>query len=316
MLVGSLARQVGAGLLAAVLGLSAWGALAARGQAPAPGGADPGEDAGRRPALPAPPARSLIRTPARDLTISKLGQAAAAPKGADKAAPADGKGEVDVPAAPLPPPAPAADPMLNMPLIPTPRLTPQAVPYIKQVHGPDNVPEVIVGRLQIFNLLQQPKRIQIGDDSVANYALLSPSELSLQGLRGGSTVLNVWFTDPVDANKSKLVGFLVRVLPDPDARDRLERAYKNLEREINHSFPDSKIHLHLVGDKLVVSGQAKDIADANMIMRVVQANILPETADAPNLGQPASADPAARYNRVIPAFHRQVVNMMRVVGEQ
>lgn len=207
--------------------------------------------------------------------------------------------------------------MLSLP-VPTapPLMTGDTAKYIKQAEGPDNVLEVIVGRLQIFNFTQTPKRIQVGDESIANYALLSTSELSLQGLRIGTTVLNIWFQDLADPNKSKLVSFLVRVMPDPDARNRLERAYKNLEREINRVFPDSRVHLMLVGDKLAVCGDAKDIAEANMIMRMVTSNILPETADAPDLSRSATADPINQVNRVIPALHRQVVNMLRVVGEQ
>ena len=34
--------------------------------------------------------------------------------------------------------------------------------------GPDNVLEIIVGRVQVFNLLQTPTRIQVGDEAVAN----------------------------------------------------------------------------------------------------------------------------------------------------
>jgi pilus assembly protein CpaC len=201
-----------------------------------------------------------------------------------------------------------------MPLVPTPVFAPGADKYIKQVSGPDNVLEVIVGRLQIFDLLQTPARIQIGDESAANYALLSPRELSLLGLRVGSTVLNIWFLDP-DGKQNKLISFLIRVLPDPDARERLERAYRNLENEINHAFPNSKIRLTLIGDKLAVFGEARDIVEANMIMRMVQANTLPEAADAPDLGRPAAADPAMYYRWIAP-YHRAVVNMIRVIGEQ
>ncbi|MFO0845707.1 MAG: pilus assembly protein N-terminal domain-containing protein [Gemmataceae bacterium] len=208
-------------------------------------------------------------------------------------------------------------PALSLPIPARPSvITSEASRYIKQAAGPDNVLEVIVGRIQIFDLLGPPKRVQVGDESVANYVLMSTTELSLQGLRIGSTVLNVWFQDLGDPNKSKLVSFLVRVLPDPDARNRLERAYKNLEKEINRVFPDSRVYLQLIGDKLAVCGQAKDIAEANMIMRMVNANVLPETNDAPDLSRSATADPNSQIGRMFPAFHRQVVNMLRVPGEQ
>jgi pilus assembly protein CpaC len=226
----------------------------------------------------------------------------------------DGDGPpAKAPALPGPVPVPG-NPGLRMPLTPTPHFTPVAGQYIQQVSGPDNVLEVIVGRVQIFNLVKAPARIQVGDETVANYALLSPCELSLQGMRVGTTVLNIWFSEQ-DHQKPKLISFLVRVLPDPDARNRLERAYKNLENEINRAFPNSRVVLSLVGDKLAVFGQARDIAEANFIMRMVQANVLPEAADSPDLGRPPSADPSTYY-KYTNVFHRNVVNMLRVIGEQ
>jgi pilus assembly protein CpaC len=51
-----------------------------------------------------------------------------------------------------------------------------------------------------------------------------------------------------------------------------ERHYKRLESEINHAFPDSSVCLSVVGQNVVVSGQAKDIAEAAHIIRIVQFN--------------------------------------------
>src|SRR6185295_14138340 len=75
------------------------------------------------------------------------------------------------------------------------------------------------------------------------------------------------------ANKETIISYLVRVSPDPDARDRLEKAFKELEREINLAFPNSRIELVLVGNKVLVTGQAHDIVDATNILRVVRAHV-------------------------------------------
>jgi pilus assembly protein CpaC len=255
---------------------------------------------------------TVPRTSARDLIARRVEPVAPAAAEAAKngQAPAANAAPAEAPQAP-------PSQSFHLPIPPRPSvITSEAGKYIKQAAGPDNVLEVIVGRIQIFDLIGTPKRVQVGDESVANYVLMSTTELSLQGLRIGSTVLNIWFQDLADPNKSKLVSFHVRVLPDPDARNRLERAYKNLEREINKVFPDSKVYLQLIGDKLAVCGQAKDIADATMIMRMVNANILPETADSPDLSRSAASDPNNQIARMYPAFHRQVVNMLRIPGEQ
>ena len=95
--------------------------------------------------------------------------------------------------------------------------------------------------------------------------------LTLQGNAVGSTVMNMWFGDPDDKTKQSIVSLLVNILPDPEAKERLERVYKALEDEINRAFPDDYVCLFLVGDKLVVSGQAKDVAEANKIISIIRS---------------------------------------------
>ena len=251
----------------------------------------------------------LKRTSAWELTGNKT---LAAPTDTAADAKKGGEGKSPAPVEPPATPHPLMTPPM-LPLTPTPHITANAAKYIKQMAGPENVLEVIVGRIQNFEFLKTPSRIQVGDETIANTALLSPKEITLQGMKVGTTVLNIWFKDE-ETGKSEMVGFLVRVLPDPDARIRLERAYKNLENEVNRAFPNSRVYLTLVGDKLTVYGQARDIAEANMIMRMVQSNVLRETVDSPDLGRPGT-DPS-NESRVLPAQHRQVINMLRVIGEQ
>ena len=291
---GRLKAPAATGILVTAVCLAAWfeGDAPVLAQVPVP---RPEADGGQ-----ATPDRFLPRTPARDLINRAKGQPTAPPVEGDKA--------------PLPPPSALPDvPMMRMPLAPANRLTAGANKYIKQINSAENVLEVIIGRPQVYDLNKCPGRMQIGDETIANQALLSPNELSLQGLKVGATALNMWFPDPA-TGKTELVSFIVRVLPDPDARARLDRAYKHLEGEINRTFPNSRVTLGLVGDKLVVSGQARDVAEVNMIMRLVQSNVLPEAADSPEMARPP--DDPANYYRVTAAYHRQVVNMIRVIGEQ
>jgi hypothetical protein len=57
-------------------------------------------------------------------------------------------------------------------------------------------------------------------------------------LKVGTTVLNIWFNDP-EWRKSVMVGWApwYGCCPIPTLSARLERAYKNLEKEINRAFP-------------------------------------------------------------------------------
>jgi pilus assembly protein CpaC len=237
----------------------------------------------------------------------------------------------------LPPYTPGAVRLPRLPGDPasvggTPRPTPETVAdykkYIKQVVVPETTMELAVGRTHLMVFQNPPRRIQIADETVAGYTLITPMELSMLGKEVGSTVLTLWFDDPADPTKQKVLSYLVRVVPDPEAKERMERVYKALEAEINKAFPDSRVCLSLVGDKLMVCGQAKDIAEANAIVRIVQANApggnQRERADLnaaripvgdPGAVGPDGVPPVGLENYMV-AGGLNVVNMLRVPGEQ
>jgi pilus assembly protein CpaC len=232
----------------------------------------------------------------------------------------------------VPTPAPGAP----RPVGSTPRPTKQALEefglYVEQIVDPQNTLDLAAGRSRLMILKQAPKRLQIIDETVAGATVLTPKELSLTGRKVGTTTLTLFFPDPLDPNKDKVLSYLVRVVPDPELKERLGRVYQELEREINEAFPDSAVQLRLVGDKLVLSGQAKDIADAYQMLRVVRANAPGQQggpANIPvtqlNVTVPPEAV-AAAVNADLPpeqglanflvAGGPNVINQLRVAGEQ
>ena len=68
--------------------------------------------------------------------------------------------------------------------------------FVKQVVVPEATFDIIIGRTQLMILKDAPRRIQIADESIAAYTLITPTEISILGKDVGSTVLNLWFTDP------------------------------------------------------------------------------------------------------------------------
>jgi pilus assembly protein CpaC len=227
---------------------------------------------------------------------------------------------------------------------PSPQVLQQQKEFIGDIVDPNNTLDLVIGRPRVIPLVggRVPINIQIGDATVLEVTpinprekeptkpTLKPSELLVLGKRVGTTVLNLWFEDPRDANKTILLSYLVRVIPDPEAKERLERAYKALEQEINRNFPDSVVTLCLVGDKLVVTGQAKDIAEATQIMRIVRSNA-PRNNDESaarnipvrdvnlnlnldNLG-PDGLPPNALEDFLLTGGPN-VINMLRIPGEQ
>ena len=104
-----------------------------------------------------------------------------------------------------------------------------------------------------------------------------------------------------------------------------EQALKVLEKEIKEAFPDSAVQLSLVGEQVVVRGEAKDAVEAAQILRIVAEHSPTRRRTAvtlsnnvnvnfiPGLGDEAAAVDAIRQ---LLAGNPNLVNLLRVPGEQ
>ncbi len=207
---------------------------------------------------------------------------------------------------------------------------------------PEDTLQLIEGRTYILKFKQPPKRYQV-DDTIVQSDLISPQEMSLRGLsqqqQGGnnrgasarSTVLNLWFDDPNSPERQSVLSYLLIVRPDPDTKLRMEQRYKALEEEINRLFPNSHVKLSLVGDRLAVRGEAKDIVEAAQLLQLVAANAPNNTNVEPlnvgglnlfvnpaNLGQPTINTPGEANGLLESLAQRNpnLINLLRVSGEQ
>lgn len=159
----------------------------------------------------------------------------------------------------------------------SPKLTPAAqeklAKYVAKLIDPETTLDLASGQTRVLVLKGTPARVQAGDDSIVSVNVLSPKELIVQGKGVGATVLNIWFADPNDPAKMETLSYLVRVFPDPEAKERLDRAYKALEDDLNRFFPDSRVKLRVLGDKLVVSGRVRDFVQGGQVLQVVRSNM-------------------------------------------
>jgi pilus assembly protein CpaC len=164
-------------------------------------------------------------------------------------------------------------------------------------------------------------RTAIVDEAVCDIVQFTPREVSIIGRSLGQTHVTFWFDDPA----MPPVTYLVKVEPDAASVQQDIDKYKLLENVINEMFPDSKIYLVIVADKLLVKGQAKDSEEAAQIMNIVRAqgvrgaygNLggswggfggIADAAATPVLGQAATGgNPGPAY---------QIINMLRVPGVQ
>jgi pilus assembly protein CpaC len=196
---------------------------------------------------------------------------------------------------------------------------------VERVIDPGHTFDVILGRTRLIILKETPSQIQVADDAILGHNLLNPKQLTVIGRRVGTTVLTVWFPDPKDRTKDKILSYLVRVLPDPTIKLRLEAAYKALTLEIKKVFPDSYIKLELVGDKLVVSGEVKDVFEAVQILRILRANSPSQILQTHVTNVNLSVTPgdllnptglAGLENYLTNAGGAEVINLLRIPGEQ
>ena len=202
---------------------------------------------------------------------------------------------------------------------------------------------MIVGRAKVIVLREKPRRIYAPDENIANFQVVTDQELAIVGKKPGTTVLNLWFPDPRDPNnpqRDRTLSYSVVVQSDPDRaalellteRKRLEaqvkgfeQAIKVLEREIKEAFPDSAVQLSLVGEQVVVRGEAKDAVEAAQILRIVAEHSptgrrtrVDSTKNVnvnfiPGLGDEQAAVDAIRQ---ILEGNANLVNLLRVPGEQ
>ena len=104
-----------------------------------------------------------------------------------------------------------------------------------------------------------------------------------------------------------------------------EQAIKVLEREIKEAFPDSAVQLSLVGEQVVVRGEAKDAVEAAQILRIVaehtptgrRTRVEPSknvnVTFIPGLGDEQAAVDSIRQ---LLEGNPNLVNLLRVPGEQ
>jgi pilus assembly protein CpaC len=218
--------------------------------------------------------------------------------------------------------------------------------FVQSEAAPENTFQVVVGRAKVLVFRQAPRRVYIPREDVAEYQVITPQQLAVVGKKVGSTVLNLWFPSAAhaeDPSQDVLLSYLVMVLPDPELalleRKRLESevkafqaAIRELEREIKTAFPDSDVRLALVGDQVVVRGEAKDAIQAAQILRIVANHAPTARRTQVNAGQRAQGNAAALNINFIPGLgdetaavaairallegNPNIVNLLNIPGEQ
>lgn len=165
---------------------------------------------------------------------------------------------------------------------------------------------VIVRRSKLLRTKVDVYRTAVVDSGVCDVVQFTPREISILGKSRGATHVTFWFQD----ERYRPVTYLVRVVPDPEVEKQQSERYELLESHLATLFPESKVDLVVVGDKLVVRGQARDAAEAAQIMTIIRG----ELVRARGVMEGQASDPVGREaaGQALPAI--QVINMLRIPG--
>jgi Flp pilus assembly secretin CpaC len=107
--------------------------------------------------------------------------------------------------------------------------------------------EIIHRRSQLIVARAPIARIAVADPSVVDIVQYSPSEIGIIGMSLGTTTLTMWF----DNSRDPLI-YLVEVIRDPTFEDRLRNDFGKLEKQLRILFPNSKVFLIPLQQRLIV----------------------------------------------------------------
>jgi pilus assembly protein CpaC len=124
------------------------------------------------------------------------------------------------------------------------------------INQPSEVITVPRGTSALLRPLQPVQRVLVGDPTIADYALVSPQELVINGIGVGTTSLFVW--DRSDAVRMSTVA----VTPDVGA----------LQRQMDQLFPEADIELTASGEAVVVSGTIRDARVARRALEILTSS--------------------------------------------
>ena len=175
--------------------------------------------------------------------------------------------------------------------------------------------QVMKRRSKILRMKQDVFRAAIADPSLIEFVAYGTNEIEIIGKEVGSTSLTLWVGDE---QQPRLLSVLVTVVKD-DAVDETRRLeYGELQDMLNELFPNSKVQLIPVADKLIVRGQARDEQEANNMMALIRQNAGNANGQQGGVqgyvtNDGAAAEPFPDASRLPQA---SVINLLKIPGEK
>ena len=151
---------------------------------------------------------------------------------------------------------------------------------VREIHDFDDVMEVVVHRGRLLRFKKAVTRTAIADPGIADIINITPRELQLVGKGEGATTMSIWFESDDPNKEGEVLTYLVNGVQGPERRQQI----KKLEESISKLFPDSRVELIPVADRLVVKGEARDPQQASNIMKLIESSQVAGGANSGGLG--------------------------------
>lgn len=129
--------------------------------------------------------------------------------------------------------------------------------------------EVSMRRSKILRMKKDIFRAAVADPSILEFVAFGSKEIEIIGKQTGSTSVTVWLGDEQD---SELLSMLVTVVKDTGVDTKRRFEYGELEAMVNELYPNSRIQLIPIADKVILRGQARDEKEATEILSIVRQN--------------------------------------------
>lgn len=135
-----------------------------------------------------------------------------------------------------------------------------------QIYRESEELSVISKRSLLMRTRYNLHRTAIVDPAICDIVQFTPREICIIGRAVGSTHVTFWFED----GTYKPITFVVNTKPDPNIRDNRVEQFRLLEEQIARMFPNSKVSLILLANKLIIRGQVRCVEEASEILRILR----------------------------------------------
>ena len=134
--------------------------------------------------------------------------------------------------------------------------------------------EVIENRSQLVLTEKRIRRIAWSDPDIIDVVQFSENEISILGLDLGTTDLWLWFEEEDGQDSRQPLMYVVSTIRDPSLDEQRRLLFGRIERKLALLYPNSKIYLIPMSQKILVRGQAKDAREAAKILNIVRDEVV------------------------------------------